>query len=216
MGSPDSTSVATPLRRDAAENRRRVLAAAQQVFGLQGLDASVDDVARVAGVGMGTVYRRFPTKDVLIAELVRQLLSEVADDARRALEAADGQGLESFLTATARRMACSRGLLPRMWGGEDDQPLVLEIRRLIAELVLDAQRHGQIRDDASPHDVNLVLWSLRGVIETTGSVVPDAWRRHVAIVIAGLRPSATPLSHPPLTSRQLHRVTTKSRDDVDR
>src|SRR4051794_16246931 len=116
MRSPDSTSVATPLRKDAAENRRRVLAAAQQVFGLQGLDASVDDVARVAGVGMGTVYRRFPTKDILIAELVRQLLVDVADDARQALEPADGRGLEAFLTATAHRMACSRGLLPRMWG----------------------------------------------------------------------------------------------------
>jgi AcrR family transcriptional regulator len=74
-----------PLRRDAARNRKRLLEAAAEVFAEQGLQASVDDVARVAGVGMGTLYRRFPTKDALIDELVRELLTEDLQDAREAL-----------------------------------------------------------------------------------------------------------------------------------
>ena len=73
------------LRRDAAQNRQRLLDAAEQVFAERGLEASVDEVARVAGVGMGTLYRRFPTKEALIAELVRELLEDVLLLARSSL-----------------------------------------------------------------------------------------------------------------------------------
>src|ERR1700729_1019197 len=86
-----------PLRRDAAENRDRLLAAASRVFAEQGLDAGVADIAREAGVGMGTLYRRFPTKDALIDALVEDLLEAIIDLASEASEQPGGHGLEQFL-----------------------------------------------------------------------------------------------------------------------
>src|SRR5271156_373221 len=86
-----------PLRQDAARNRDRLLAAAAEVFDAQGLDASVTDIARVAGVGIGTLYRRFPTKEALIDALVHDVLDATIQMARDASVAADGTGLEQFL-----------------------------------------------------------------------------------------------------------------------
>jgi AcrR family transcriptional regulator len=195
------------LRRDAAENRQRVLDAASQVFAERGLDGSVEEVARVAGVGMGTLYRRFPTKDALIAELVRALLTEVVTDARQVLEYYDGQGLESFLYAAGAHLASQRGCLARVWWPSVAPDLVQEARGLIADLLGDAQRHGQIRSDVTATDITVILWSIRGVIETTHSVAPDGWRRHLGIVLAGLRPTSTSLSGSPLTKRQMDQIT---------
>src|SRR5579862_7354952 len=91
-----------PLRRDAAENRERVLSAAATVFARDGLAASVEEIAQVAGVGMGTLYRRFPTKEALIEELVRQQLTAIIDAAVLAAAQPDGEGLEAFLWATGQ------------------------------------------------------------------------------------------------------------------
>ena len=122
-----ATEVARPLRKDAAENRERLLQAAAQVFAEQGLEASVEEVARVAGVGMGTLYRRFPTKEALIAELVAQLQQEFIDDARRAMQVPDGFGLETFLHDAARRQASHRGCLPRLWNSASTTAAAEEI-----------------------------------------------------------------------------------------
>lgn len=183
------------LRRDAARNRERLLEAAAQVFAEQGLQASVDDVASVAGVGMGTLYRRFPTKEALIDELVRELLADVLAAARAAQSAPDGQGLRRFLYAVGTQQGSRRGCLPRLWSTSQHIELVSEIRAVAAELLADAQAHGQIRADVTPADVAVVMWSLRGVIETTRAVAPDAWRRHLEIILAGLRPSDEALRH---------------------
>jgi AcrR family transcriptional regulator len=187
------------LRRDAAENRTRLLDAAAQVFAEGGLDASVEEVARVAGVGMGTLYRRFPTKDALIAQLVRDLLQEVLDLARAAAERKDGTGLETFLFACGAVQASRRGCLSRLWNDPDSVAIKNECRAAISILVDDAREHGQIRADATRTDIDLIFWSLRAVIEVSAGVSETGWRRHVAIMIAGLRPSAAPLSEPALT-----------------
>jgi AcrR family transcriptional regulator len=197
-----------PLRRDAAQNRQRVLDAASQVFAERGLDGSVEEVARVAGVGMGTLYRRFPTKDELIAELVRGLLGELVIDARRALERYDGQGLRSFLYTASAHLASQRGCLARVWGPSVAPDLVQEARALIAELLRDAQAHGQIRQDVTAADITVIFWSVRGVIETMQSVAPDGWRRHLGIVLAGLQPTSDVLPGVPLTQRQMDEITT--------
>jgi AcrR family transcriptional regulator len=191
------------LRRDAAENRERLLDAAGRVFAEHGLEAGVDEVARVAGVGMGTLYRRFPTKDALIAELVRQLLSDVVSLAREALTAPDGTGLEQFLYATGEAQASHRGCLARLWSDETTIALKNECRDLIGELFRDAQAHGQVRSDAAQSDIDLLFWSLPGVIEATRALDVPAWRRHVALVVAGLRPSEQPLGEPALTAAEV-------------
>ena len=126
-----------PLRRDAAENRSRLLAAASQVFDEQGLDAGVEEIARVAGVGMGTLYRRFPTKDALIDALVTDLLDAMIELAREAALRPDGLGLEYFLEGASDYQARNPGCLPRLWRGPDNG-LVKIARGLISELLEDA------------------------------------------------------------------------------
>jgi AcrR family transcriptional regulator len=195
------------MRRDAAENRQRLLEAASRVFAEQGLGASVEEVARMAGVGMGTLYRRFPTKEALVTELVRGLLTDMVIDARRALERHNGQGLEAFLFAASEHLASQRGCLGRLWGPSLAPDLVNEARSLIADLLLDAQGHGQIRNDVKAADITVVLWSIRGIIETTHSAAPDAWRRHLGIVLAGLRPTSVVLAGRPLTAKQMADIT---------
>jgi AcrR family transcriptional regulator len=179
-----------PLRKDAAENRQRLLLAAGQVFDRQGLEAGVEDVAKAAGVGMGTLYRRFPNKEALIAELVRAMLDGIAQDAREAVGSADGLGLETFLRAASARQAAHKGCLPRLWIESLAAELHQEIRDLIAELLADAQREGRVRAEITPADVYVILWSIRGLIAGARGIAPDAWGRHLEIVLQGLRPCA--------------------------
>jgi AcrR family transcriptional regulator len=195
-------SAVKTLRRDAAENRARLLDAAEIVFAEYGPDASVEEVARVAGVGMGTLYRRFPTKDALIGELVLKVLEDLLALAREQLAVADGSGLERFLYGTGVALSSHRGCLTRLWNDPKTIAVKGECRRVIAELLRIAQHDGRIRVDADLTDIDLLMWSLRGVIETTQSMSDDSCRRLVAIMIAGLRPSDELFSVPPLSSEQ--------------
>ena len=199
-----SAGTPRPLRRDAAQNRDRLLAAAGEVFDAQGLDASVAEVARVAGVGMGTLYRRFPTKDALIDALVQEVLGDTVRMAGEALEHPDGTGLEWFLEASSAHQAEHRGCLPRLWSS--DHELVSTARGLIAQLLREAQRHGRIRADLTSTDLTMVLWSIRGVLMTTRSVTSEVWRRHLDLLVAGMRPTTEDLAHPPLTREQLDAI----------
>jgi AcrR family transcriptional regulator len=197
-----------PLRRDAAANRQRVLDAAARVFATHGLEASVDEIARVAGVGMGTLYRRFPTKDALIAALVQDVLDRMQALADEAATRRDGTGLEFFLAASSAYQAQHRGCLPRLWATGTDHESVDRVRRSVAALLREAKSHGRIRRDVKATDLTVLMWSVRGVIETTREVAPNAWQRHLDILIAGLRPTTEPLQHPPLSRNQVDAILT--------
>lgn len=199
----DKGTATRHLRRDAAENRQHLLAAAASVFARDGLDASVEEIARVAGVGIGTLYRRFPNKEALITELVEDMLDTMSALARNATEHTDGRGLEVFLEASCAFQAQNRGCLARLWNTDPDNESLVQVRRRIAGLLEDAKRHGRIRDDMTNTDVTVLLWSIRGVIETTREVAPQAWRRHLDLLIAGMRPADAPLGHRPLTQAQV-------------
>jgi AcrR family transcriptional regulator len=186
------------------KNRERLLLAAGQVFEEKGLEASVADVARVAGVGMGTLYRRFPSKEALIAALVSEVLEATITMAEEAAAWPDGSGLEHFLEASSAYQAEHLGCLPKLWN--TDHHLVKTARTLIAGLLADAQAHQRIRADVTSTDVTLVLWSIRGVIETTRAKAPDAWRRHLDLLIAGMRPAEADLAHRPLSQNQIDRI----------
>jgi AcrR family transcriptional regulator len=208
--SPSTLPVASPpgrsLRRDAAQNRVRLLKAAEEVFAKSGLSASVDEVARVAGVGMGTLYRRFPTKDALIRELVVDLTKQILGIARQAQEVPDGAGLESFLFATADLMATNRGCLARLWDSRDADDVKDECRAVIAGLLADAKAHDRFRPEAEIGDIDLLFWSLRGVLRATQGLSTSGSRRHIAVMIAGWRPSPDPLPEPPLSPEQTERI----------
>jgi AcrR family transcriptional regulator len=194
------------LRSDASRNRERLLEAAAEVFAKRGLEASVNEVASVAGLGMGTLYRRFPTKEALIDELVRELLGRVLADGRAALSEPDGRGLETFLYAVGTQQSARLGCLPRLWNTAHHAELQARIRTVTTELLADAQGHRRVRSDLVPTDVFAVMWSLRGVIETTRATAPDAWRRHLEITLLGLRPGAEPLKRPPLPESVVERL----------
>jgi AcrR family transcriptional regulator len=182
-------TTAKPLRRDAAENREKVLSAAGRVFAEHGPDGSVDEVARLAGVGMGTLYRRFPTKQALIDELVGDARRELLARARSAAERTDGTGLETLLVSAGELQASRRGCLHQLWNQSDAElDAMNEFRKLLFRLLEAAQTLGRIRLDVTRTDISLVLWSMRGVIETTREIAPNAWRRHLELLLAGLRP----------------------------
>jgi AcrR family transcriptional regulator len=197
-----------PLRRDAARNRDRLLAAASEVFADRGLDASVSEIAHTAGVGMGTLYRRFPTKEALIDALVADVLQSIVALATEALEQPDGRGLEAFLRASSAYQAEHRACLPRLWSTDDNGIRVA--RALITELLDDAKRHHRVRDDLTNTDLTVVMWSIRGILQTTRGAAPDAWQRHLELLIAGMRPTGTPLASSPISQTQIDSILTSS------
>jgi AcrR family transcriptional regulator len=202
-----------PLRRDAAENRERVIEAAGVVFAEHGLDAGVDEVAKLAGVGMGTVYRRFPTKQALIDELIGSLRRELLRLAEVAAERTDGTGLEELLVAVGQLQAEQAGCLQQLMQHSDAESETLrEFRLRLGRLLAEAQRQGRVRTEVTRGDISMLLWSLSGVIQTTRSMAPNAWRRHLELFLAGLRPAGAaefsqPLQEKPLTIAQAEQAT---------
>lgn len=206
---------APPLRRDAAANRERVLAAAVEIFGACGADASMDDIARRAGVGVGTVYRRFPTKEELIQAIMAQLLRDLVTQARDALAEAPESGLQVFLTGAGQLQARYAGCLWQLWSsGPECDEVRTQLRGAVQQVLVRAQEAGAVRGDLVYEDVAMLLWSLAGVVESVRDAEPELWRRSLEIMLLGIKPSEAPLRQPPLGAGGLDevaRMTTRRR-----
>lgn len=194
-----------PLRRDAERNRQRILAAAADVFSERGLDATLDEVARAAGVGVGTVYRRFPDKDSLVQELFKDRIDGLVTIADQACAAADPwEGLVSYLEFAVSAMAADLGLRQMMTFatyGRDQVCYARErMRPVISRLVERAQAAGDLRGDLEPTDVKLIIFMLAAVAEYAATVRPDIWRRYLALLLDGLRPSRETVSELPVSA----------------
>jgi AcrR family transcriptional regulator len=198
------------LRRDAARNRARIVAAARGVFAAEGVEVSVEEIARRASVGMGTLYRHFPTKDELIDAVLEEALGEICAAAEAALEHEDTwMGFRGFLERVFELHVQNRGLKVALAGRGQGrvESARARMRPLVAELVARAQADGSLRSDLAPEDVPVVLWSGGRVAELTVSVAPDLWRRFLGFLLDGLRAdAATPLPGPPLSERQVECV----------
>jgi AcrR family transcriptional regulator len=211
----------THLRRDAARNRAKLTAAGREVFAEQGPDASLEEVARRAGVGIGTLYRHFPSREALAEEIFAAHIDEVVGAAEAAAAADDAWAglvgfLEHVLDLQARNLPL-RGLFLRHSGGRG----IAERRRLIVPLlerVLERGREqGVFRDDLAFGDLSLAMWSFAPVLEATSQVAPDVWRRHLRILLDGMRPdAATPQEVPPLAGRRLERAIDTLREHYHR
>lgn len=189
------------LRADARRNRQAVVDAAKQLFAEQGLDAQIPDLARQAGVGVGTVYRHFPTKDQLIVAIAAEHFERIAAKAREILESADPwDGLCDFIRFSVQIQADDRGLCEVM----GYRPDVIEtaardagLVELSKELVRRAQDSGQLRPDVDWQDIPMIVCGLGH--ETHGGPPPSAgrWPRLVEIILDGLRaPGSAPLPPP--------------------
>jgi AcrR family transcriptional regulator len=208
------TAPARPQRRDAQRNRERILAATREAFRERGLDVGVDEIARRAGVGMGTLYRHFPTKDALIDAIVHARFDELTDSVEEALEAPDAwDGFVAFLHAATDLQAADRGFKDALAArGRDERGVKVARRRLhtaIAALVERTQAAGALRSEVTTEDVIVLLWATARIVERTAEVAPTQVRRFLALHLDGLRAGAAqqPLDVPPLTSRQVQRAT---------
>jgi AcrR family transcriptional regulator len=191
------------LRRDAERNRQRILAAAAEVFTERGLDATLDEVARAAGVGVGTVYRRFPDKESLVSELFRDRIDALVTVAEEACAAPDPwQGLTGYLEFAAAALAGDLGLRQLMMFGTYDRDQVCYARDrmgpVITRLVERAQASGDLRPDFRATDVKMIGFMLASIAEYAASVSPEIWRRYLAMLIDGLRPSRDGVSALPV------------------
>lgn len=192
---------ARPLRADAARNRAALLAAAADEFAERGMDASVADIARRAGVGKGTVFRHFPTKDDLIAAIVLDRVGELTDAGQRLLGAEDpGAALLEFMTVAAHQR--QQRDLSFLHGAGDVDPAVARARermyRTVHDLVGRARDHGALRADVTGTDIILLMCAPNYVAGYAPGASPDLWRRYLGILFDGLRPQgAHPLPEPP-------------------
>jgi AcrR family transcriptional regulator len=204
----DSAPAAPHLRRDAARNRGKILAAARATFAEDGVDVGVEVIAQRAGVGVGTLYRRFPTKELLIQAVVNEVLERVLTAAQTAVELeSPAEGFNEYLRAVGRLQFEHAGCLTRLWEATPDH-VRTQIAEVTRELLSRAQDAGAVRGDLVYEDVIVLFWSLRGVIETTATVSPDAWLRHLDLLLDALAPTDRPLEHPPLTAEQVERAKT--------
>jgi AcrR family transcriptional regulator len=180
-----------PLRADAVRNREKILAAAGVVFARRGLEGTLDEVASEAGVGVGTVYRRFPDKETLIAALFESAVDEIATLALSAYEAENSwEGLEWLMEKTLARQCVNRGLRDVLWGtslAPDHMAIVKQrIGPAITQLLERAQRDGYLRDDVTEADFPILELMISSVGYVTNDAAPDLWRRYLTILLDGL------------------------------
>ena len=203
-----------PLRKDAERNRRRILDAARDLFATEGLGATLNDVAHHAGVGVGTVYRRFPDKAQLIEELFEEQIGELVALMEKALEDPDPwRGFTGFLRGNLELQTRDRGFREIVMGTPEGAERVGRIRDrmfpLGARLVQRAKDAGGLRTDFHPADFPILLSMLAVVADAARDVAPELWRRYLEIVIQGLRAEPTapdPLSVSPLSGGQVQSV----------
>jgi AcrR family transcriptional regulator len=200
-----------PLRKDAARNLERILAAAREVFAERGLEVTLDDIAHHAGVGVGTVYRRFADKEQLIDALFDERLDSIAARAESATEIADPWlALETFLEGILGELANDRGLRELSFAGRHGRERGARARAridpLVDVLVARAHASGQLRADVVATDVMFVQKMVCAVIDMTRDVSRDAWRRYLTIVLDGLRPARTGPTELTVAALDLHEV----------
>jgi AcrR family transcriptional regulator len=189
------------LRADARRNHEAVIAAAKKLFADEGLDAQMPDIAKAAKVGVGTVYRHFPTKDDLIAALAVERFERLAEKVRDALEKDDPwDGLCEFIRFAARLQADDRGLCEVMGSRPEvmnASALAVGLDKLTEEMVRRAQRSGDLRKDLDWEDIPMIACSMGSVTQAQMGPGLGRWPRLVEIIIDGLRaPSSSKLPKP--------------------
>jgi AcrR family transcriptional regulator len=207
-------TVERPLRKDAERNRRRILDAAAELFTERGLGVTLNDIAHHADVGVGTVYRRFPDKELLIDALFEERVGEIAALAEEALANPDPwESLAGFLERGLELQARDKGLKQLLLGTPEGCARVDGVRDrmlpMVTALVERARDAGVLRPDIETTDVPVIQWMVGAVVDHGRDVKPELWRRYLGLVLRGMRAEpehAAPLSVRALTAEELEAV----------
>jgi AcrR family transcriptional regulator len=188
-----SPQVEPALRADALRNRRRILDAAAEAFSEGGLDVGVAEIARRAGVGAGTLFRRFPTKEDLIFAIIEERTLEMVAAGRQALDEEDpALALRGFMFAGAEKHVRDQGFFDAAVTRVNKEPRLRELRdeilEIAGELLRRAQAAGSVRDDVEPQDLPLLMCAAASAAAPMHGAVPELWRRYVGLILDGLRP----------------------------
>jgi AcrR family transcriptional regulator len=207
----EGTSGPRPLRRDAELNLGRILVAARDVFAEHGYEASMEQIAARAGVGVGTLYRRFPNKADLCAAVVdaatdrtRQIADEVLADVP------PDEAVFEFVRRCVDAPSCWRAATARRpWSGGVADRALADLLPLIGRVLEASQGAGTVRPDLAPTDLVVTLMSVRAIGDVCDTDAPGASRRFLELALDGLRPGPRPPGHPPMSVGQLGRVLTE-------
>lgn len=199
------------LRRDAALNRERIIEAAQEVFCESGLDAPIENIAERAGVGVGTLYRRFPTRADLIAGAFETKMAAYANAVDVALSESDPWvGFSQYIEVICAMQAGDQGFTQVLTQTFPTEPQFEAERdrayRGLVRLIRNAKAAGRLRPDFVPEDVVMILMANAGVVAATSGAAPDTWRRLVAMLLQAVSAdNVAPLPKPP-TGKQMYQA----------
>jgi len=214
-GEPVSCAAAEPrLRADAARNRAAIVSVARDVFAEHGLEAPLETIAARAGVGIATLYRRFPTREKLVAAALVDQVAEYAAAARQALAAPDPwTGFAGFVERICELQAGDRGLsdLLSMTLSADEQVerLRATANELLGTVIDRAKAAGALREDFVAEDLGVLLIATSAVMHVTRADAPEAWRRFVALSLDSFRPGGSPALPAPPSPGQMARAMTR-------
>ena len=210
MSASDVEQMRRSLRRDARERRGRLIAAAQHEFASHGVDASLEKIAREAGVAIGTLYRHFPTRLDLLLAAFKPRLQEFLDGAAKALEMDDPwEGFVYYLENLFGMQAGDRGfndfLSRRFPDNADTEHIHDQMCRQIGDVLSRAQEAGKARPDITQADIVNLIWSNGRIIDATSTTAPNAWRRYLYLMLDAYRAErAHSIPEPPMTYEQLY------------
>ncbi len=207
----EAVAASRPLRKDAVRNRALLVAAAREVFAERGLEASLDEVAHHAGLGVATAYRHFANKYELAKAIFGEAIDAIVALAADAAESADAWGgMVAFFEGAAAAQMADRGLREVLMGVHDAEHMEQVSDRLsplLNRLVTRAKASGDLRQDADATDIGIVLMMLCTVADVTGDVAPDLWRRYLPMLLDGLREGTrTPLPVAPVEEDLLRKA----------
>lgn len=210
-----------PLRKDAAANRERLLRAARELFAVQGVEVTLNDIAHHAGVGVGTAYRRFANKQELMAALFEDALGELEASARQALDQPDAWvGLVDFLERALDLQFGDAGLNAIMshpaLADEQVQQAQTRIAPILDELVAKARQQGVIRPDLEQSDIVFLQAGLASIRNRSAGIEPDLYRRYLTLFLDGIRAdrAVTPLPVTALNATRTHAAMTHTRQSA--
>jgi len=210
MSQTDVEPMQRSLRRDARERRDRLIVAAQAEFAAHGVDASLEKIARDAGVAIGTLYRHFPTRLDLLLAALEPRLQAFLDGAAKALEMGDPwEGFVYYLENLFAVQAGDRGFndfLSRRFPGNAHTEHIHDVMcQQIENVLIRAQEAGKARPDITQADIVNLIWSNGRIIDATSAKAPTAWRRQLYLMLDAYRAErAHSIPEPPMTDEQLY------------